>query len=145
MTMTNEELLKLPADVFKEYWLRAAEENELKKLDVRLLEERNDLAACICDACITAKGFIPCNQIGECSIKMAEHLMSLGWRRMDHVANEAFIELSRMLRRVVNTDNPDIVNHYSLARCYMIQIENEYVKNSYLDLHERLLKGVKAK
>ena len=142
MTMTNEELLKLPADAFKEYWLRAAEENELKKLDVRLLEERNDLAACICDACITAKGFIPCNQIGECSIKMAEHLMSLGWRRMDHVANEAFTELSSRLRIIVNPEN---VDHYSIARCYMIAIENEYVKNSYLDLHERLLKGVKAK
>ena len=138
--MTNEELLKLPADVFREYWLRAAEDRELKKLDLRLLEEREDLAACICDACVTAKGFIPCNQIGECSLKMAEHLMSLGWRRMDHVVQEAFNDLSFRLRSIVNADNLD---HYSMARCYMIQIENEYAKNSYQFLHDRLLKGVK--
>ena len=139
--MTNEELLKLPADVFREYWLRSAEDHELKKLDLRLLEEREDLAACICDACVTAKGFVPCNNFGECSLKIAEHLMSLGWRRMDHIANEAFNELSSRLRSIVNPEN---VDHYSTARCYMIQIENEYVKNSYLDLHERLLKGGKT-
>lgn len=140
MTITNQEAASLPLEKFKHHWLNQIENDGFRAAEEQRHNELKDLMACICDACVSYKGLGPCELYGECSRRMAESLMRLGWRRMDATVTEAFNELTRRLKENVTAKN---VDHFSEAKCYMLQIENDYVKRCYPSHHERISKGVK--
>ena len=120
--------MKLPQVLFKEQWLDDANVRDaIAQRDI-YNAQISELMTCLCDACATYRGVSHCELCGDCSFKMAEHLLALGVTRTSYVVSEAFNELTRMLKRNVTGQN---VDYYSEVKCYMVQIENDYIKRCY--------------
>lgn len=126
--MTNEEMLKMPHNAFKDFWQRYEIEKSLRAVEDRRQEELKFLMACLCDGCRKYKGVQACELYGECSQTIAEHLLSLGWHRMDSTVSEAFAHLTEKMKESVSESNVDF---FSEVKCYMVQIEHDYIKRCY--------------
>ena len=93
-------------------------------------KELKDLIPIICDSCHRLE---QCLQEGDglfkaCSFRLGSRLYDHGYRQQGVVVLEVFERLTAMMKQNVADYN---VNYFSEVKCYMIQLENEYIKRCY--------------
>ena len=92
--------------------------------------EKLELMAVICDGCLRVRGNdgIKCELFGPCCQNLADELLCHGYRQMSVVVSEAFEKLIASIKDNVTGANVDF---FSMIKCYIVQIENEYIKRCW--------------
>lgn len=126
--VSNEEAIFLSNNAFRERWLEEKEIKDAMAQRDRYYRELSDFMSCYCDACLALRGAKACECGSQCSFQATEHLRRLGYRRMSETVSEAFEELTRRLKENVTGYNVDF---FTEVKCYMMQIENDYIKRCY--------------